>query len=98
MLFVIKGDVDVCIGSNEDWSKPGKELLEYTVNLFEDNGYSVGYRTISPSFITRQPSKRKPTRGRVFTLTNTAAKETKPLRRHTVTFFKGNNHTCFPNS
>lgn len=36
------GDVDVCIGFNEDWSKPSKELLEYTVNLFEDNGYSVG--------------------------------------------------------
>lgn len=36
------GDVDVCIGFNEDWSKPNKELLEYTVNLFEENGYSVG--------------------------------------------------------
>ena len=36
------GDVDICIGFNEDWSRPGKELLEYTVNLFEDNGYSVG--------------------------------------------------------
>lgn len=36
------GDVDVCIGFNEDWSKPSKELLEYAVNLFEDNGYSVG--------------------------------------------------------
>ena len=36
------GDVDVCIGFNEDWSKPDKDLLEYAVNLFEDNGYSVG--------------------------------------------------------
>ena len=36
------GDVDVCIGFNEDWSKPSKELLDYTVNLFEENGYSVG--------------------------------------------------------
>ncbi|MBR5377600.1 MAG: N-formylglutamate amidohydrolase [Bacteroidales bacterium] len=36
------GDVDVCIGFNEDWSKPSKELLEYAVNLFEDNSYSVG--------------------------------------------------------
>ena len=36
------GDVDICIGFNKDWSKPSKELLEYAVNLFEDNGYSVG--------------------------------------------------------
>jgi hypothetical protein len=36
------GDVDICIGFNEDWSKPDKVLLEYTVNFFEDNGYSVG--------------------------------------------------------
>ena len=36
------GDVDVCIGFNEDWSKPDKELLEYAVNIFEENGYSVG--------------------------------------------------------
>lgn len=36
------GDVDICIGFNEDWSRPSKELLEYAVNLFEDNGYSVG--------------------------------------------------------
>jgi len=36
------GNVDICIGFNKDWSKPGKDLLEYTVNLFEDNGYSVG--------------------------------------------------------
>ncbi len=37
-----QGDVDVCIGFNEDWSKPDRELLDYAVNLFEDNGYSVG--------------------------------------------------------
>ena len=37
-----QGDVDICIGFNEDWSKPDKELLEYAINLFEDNGYSVG--------------------------------------------------------
>lgn len=36
------GDVNICIGFNEDWSKPSKELLEYAVNLFEGNGYSVG--------------------------------------------------------
>ena len=37
-----KGDVDICIGFNEDWSKPDKELLEFTLNLFDSNGYSVG--------------------------------------------------------
>lgn len=37
-----KGDVDVCIGFNDDWSKPDKELLDFTVNLFEENGYTVG--------------------------------------------------------
>ena len=36
------GDVDICIGFNEDGSKPSQELLDFTVNLFEENGYSVG--------------------------------------------------------
>ena len=35
-------DVDICIGFNEDWSKPCKETIEFTVNLFEENGYKVG--------------------------------------------------------
>ena len=35
-------DVDICIGFNEDWSKPHKNTLELAVNLFEDNGYKVG--------------------------------------------------------
>lgn len=35
-------DVDICIGFNEDWSKPQKETIELAVNLFEDNGYKVG--------------------------------------------------------
>lgn len=37
-----QGDVDICIGFNEDWSKPSRELLDFTVNLFEESGYSVG--------------------------------------------------------
>ena len=37
-----KGDVDICIGYNEDWSKPSRELLDFTVNLFDIHGYSVG--------------------------------------------------------
>lgn len=36
------GDVDVCVGFNDDWSRPDKALLDYAVNLYEDNGYSVG--------------------------------------------------------
>ena len=35
-------DVDICIGYNEDWSKPNKETIELAVNLFEDCGYKVG--------------------------------------------------------
>lgn len=37
------GDVDICIGYNEDWSKPAKSTLELVVNLFEENGYKVGF-------------------------------------------------------
>lgn len=35
-------DVDICIGYNEDWSKPHKETIEFVVNHFLDNGYKVG--------------------------------------------------------
>ena len=35
-------DVDICVGYNEDWSKPDRGTLEWVVNLFEDNGYKVG--------------------------------------------------------
>lgn len=35
-------DVDICIGFNEDWSKPSKETIELAVSLFEDSGYKVG--------------------------------------------------------
>ena len=35
-------DVEICIGYNEDWSKPNKETIELAVNLFEDYGYKVG--------------------------------------------------------
>lgn len=37
------GDVDICIGYNEDWSKPAKSTLEMAVSLFEDSGYTVGF-------------------------------------------------------
>lgn len=35
-------DVDICIGYNEDWSKPDSRTIERTVNYFEDAGYKVG--------------------------------------------------------
>ena len=35
-------DVDICIGFNEDWSKPHQQTIEFAVNLFEENGYKVG--------------------------------------------------------
>lgn len=35
-------DVDICIGYNENWSKPCKETIETDVNIFEDAGYKVG--------------------------------------------------------
>ena len=35
-------DVDICIGYNEDRSKPCKETIETAVNIFEDAGYKVG--------------------------------------------------------
>jgi N-formylglutamate amidohydrolase len=34
--------VDICIGFNEDWSKPSKETIEMSVNHFMDAGYEVG--------------------------------------------------------
>ena len=36
------GDVDICIGFNDDWSRPNMKLLSYTFNLFKDNGYTIG--------------------------------------------------------
>ena len=36
------GEVDICIGYNEDWSKPDASTLSLVVNLFEENGYTVG--------------------------------------------------------
>lgn len=35
-------DVDICIGYNEDWSKPSQETIEMVVNHFMDYGYKVG--------------------------------------------------------
>ena len=35
------GDVDICIGFNEDESKPDQSVIELAVNHFEDMGYKV---------------------------------------------------------
>jgi N-formylglutamate amidohydrolase len=35
-------DVDICIGYNEDWSKPNKDTIDLAVSIFEDSGYKVG--------------------------------------------------------
>ena len=34
--------MDICVGFNEVWSKPDASTLELVVNLFEENGYTVG--------------------------------------------------------
>ena len=38
-------NVDICIGFNEDWSKPSKTTIEMAVNHFMDCGYKVGVNT-----------------------------------------------------
>ena len=37
-----QSDIDICIGYNEDWSKPEKETIVLAFFLFEDFGYKVG--------------------------------------------------------
>lgn len=34
--------VDICIGYNEDWSRPDKATIDMAVNHFESYGYKVG--------------------------------------------------------
>lgn len=38
-------DVDVCIGFNEDWSKPQEPIINSVVKIFRDAGYIVGINT-----------------------------------------------------
>ena len=38
-------DVDICIGFNEDCSKPDIQTIEFAVNYFEESGYKVGINT-----------------------------------------------------
>lgn len=53
--------IDVCIGYNEDWSKPCEKLIRLFVSHFESHGYSVGVNTpysnsISPLCSFEYPS------------------------------------------
>lgn len=36
-------DVDICIGFNDDWSKPSEELLQLIHDLFANVGYRVAF-------------------------------------------------------
>ena len=38
-------DVDICIGYNEDWSKPTDFVIDLVVELFKQHGYKVGINT-----------------------------------------------------
>lgn len=38
-------DNSICIGFNEDWSKPSEEIISNIVKIFEKMGYSVGINT-----------------------------------------------------
>ena len=38
-------DVDICIGWNEDWSKPDKETIDTVADMFDGYGYKVGLNT-----------------------------------------------------
>lgn len=54
-------DVDICIGYNEDWSKPNAELLRLVRETFEKAGYSVAENTpysnsVSPKTTFAYPS------------------------------------------
>ena len=38
-------DVDICIGYNEDWSKPSDDFISGAIQYFKDRGYKVGVNT-----------------------------------------------------
>ena len=54
-------DVDVCIGYNEDWSRPEDEILFQTKAVFESFGFKTGLNhpysnSISPAMPFTYPS------------------------------------------
>lgn len=38
----LSSDIDICLGYNNDWSKPSDELLELVRDFFEEQGATVG--------------------------------------------------------
>ena len=54
-------DVDVCIGVNDDWSRPSDSLIDFAVDHFTSSGYSTSINapysnSISPETGFRYPS------------------------------------------
>lgn len=45
-------DVDICIGYNDDWSKPDEQTIGGIVSIFESAGYKVGLNTPYSNSIT----------------------------------------------
>lgn len=57
----LSDDIDICIGYNEDWSKPDEETIQLFVSVFESHGYRVGINlpysnAISPECPFHYPS------------------------------------------
>lgn len=38
-------DVEICIGFNDDWSRPSEEVVSFVAQLFQEGGYKVGINT-----------------------------------------------------
>lgn len=45
-------DVDVCIGYNDDWSKPSQEVIDLISSTYSNAGYKVGINTPYSNSIT----------------------------------------------
>ena len=81
-------DVDICIGFNEDWSKPNKETIELAVNLFEDNGYKVGIN--EPYSNSETPDSPFPYKSMMLEVNKRAYMEDGSLRLIHNTYYKRN--------
>lgn len=49
-------DIEVCIGFNDDWSRPSDKMIDYIKSVFLDEGYIVGVNNPYSNSIT--PSSR----------------------------------------
>lgn len=50
-------DVDICIGFNDDWSKPSDHQLQTVIQYFQSCGYRVGVNHPYSNAITPKPSR-----------------------------------------